>query len=80
MRADDALLLIRDELRKATNKFGAMGSPHEGVAVIREEYLELEREVFHGDHQNAIEEAIQLGAMAARFIVDMTPTPEPPDA
>ena len=41
MRVDDALLLIRDELRKATNKFGAM---------------------------------------AARFIVDMTPTPSPPDA
>jgi hypothetical protein len=72
MKADDALLLIRAELEKATDKFGPMASSHEGIAVIREEYLELEREVFHGDHQNSIEEAIQLGAMAARFIVDMT--------
>jgi hypothetical protein len=70
MRLDDAILLVRDELRRATQRFGPMASAHEGIAVIREEYLELEREIFHGDPQQAIEEAIQLAAMALRFLVD----------
>jgi hypothetical protein len=70
MTKDDAILLIRKELDDATEMFGKMSSTHEGIAVIREEYLELESEVFHGDPDRALKEAIQLGAMAARFLVD----------
>ena len=71
MRVDDALLLVRNELQTATAKFGPMVSPHEGIAVIREEYLELEREVFHGEPIKAADEATQLAAMAIRFLVDL---------
>ncbi len=70
MKAEDAFLLIRGEISQATNKFGPIASAHEGIAIIREEYLEMEREVFHGDHQRAMEEAVQLAAMAVRFLVD----------
>jgi hypothetical protein len=42
--------------------------------VIREEYLELEREVFHGDDRHrAFTEAIQLAAVATRFARDLDP-------
>jgi len=74
------MFLIDGELRAASEGFPPMRSPHEGIAIIREEYLELEHEVFHGDHEKAIEEAIQLGAMAARFLVDMTETKTEPQA
>ena len=62
-----AVNLIRDEY---TMKLGTFASPHEGIAVIREEYLELEHEVFHGGEAEAATEAVQLAAMAIRFLVD----------
>jgi len=68
-----AVTLILEELERATQKFGPLSSPHEAIAVIREEYLELEREIFHGTLEKALVEAAQLGAMAARFIVDCGP-------
>jgi hypothetical protein len=71
-RATVALNLAADELKRAMAKFGPMASGHEGIAVIREEYLELEREVFWGTREAAREEAIQLAAMALRFLVDVS--------
>ena len=68
----DAFTLVKHELHKANNKFGPMASAHEGIAVIREEYLELEHEVFHGNPERMIDEAIQLAAMAMRFLVDIS--------
>jgi hypothetical protein len=63
--------MAADELEKAQAKFGPMASPHEGIAVIREEYLEMEREVFWGTRKRMREEAVQLAAMAIRFLVDV---------
>ena len=71
-KMDDALLLVRAELFSATSKFGPFASSYEGIAVIREEYLELEAEVFHGDPDRATSEAVQLAAMATRFLVDIS--------
>ena len=76
MTSDDAQLAVASELQRATKKFGPFTSAHEGIAIIREEYLELEWEVFHGDLNRAAEEAIQLAAMAIRFLVDV-PYPSP---
>lgn len=75
---DVAMDLIREELERATAKFGPFASAHEGFAVIDEEFLEL-REAVYWPHkvdpttsaaaQRGIE-AKQLGAMAARFLAD----------
>jgi len=64
-----------DEAFGATLQFPPFHSAHEGLAVIREEYTELECEVFKKqseyDMANMRREAIQLGAMALRFIYDV---------
>ena len=67
-----AELMIR-EYAGASNKFGAFHTAHEGWGVIREEYLELEEEIRkkHHDKDKMRHEAIQLGAMAMRFIYDI---------
>lgn len=62
---------VRSELTRARARFGPFASAHEGLAVIREEYLEFERAVFHGDGAEALTEAVQLAAMATRYIVDI---------
>ena len=70
MKADDALAEVEAELTRATGIFGPFASAHEGIAVIREEYLELEEAVFTNMGHHARKEAIQLAAMAVRFLVD----------
>ena len=72
----DALEEVRAEYNWAIDHFPKFSSPHEGLAVIREEYLELEQEVFKQHNQRTIEalrkEARQVAAMALRFMVDLT--------
>ena len=67
---------VADELEAATAKFGPFASAHEGLAVIEEEFLELRSAVFWGVDQKGrpskpYDEAIQLAAMALRFMVDV---------
>jgi hypothetical protein len=69
---------IVNEYARAVQLHGPFASAHEGLAVIREEYLELERVCFwerkaRGDDEwlECMEhEATQLAAMALRFMVD----------
>lgn len=68
---------VLNELRRATEKFPKFNSPHEGIAVLREEYLELEREVFWGKQDLIKMEAIQVAAMALRFLRDCCDCPDP---
>ena len=71
-----AMRLIREEHTRAISKFGKFHNVHEGWGVIREEYLELEDEIRKKQKDYDIDqmrrEAAQLGAMALRFIVDVT--------
>ena len=71
-----ALRLIREEHARAVDKFGKFHNAHEGWGVIREEYLELEDEIRKKQKDYDIDkmrkEATQLGAMALRFMVDVT--------
>lgn len=76
MTVDDALLLVKYELEAATEKFGSFASQHEGIAVIEEEFLEMREAVFWPKHGgdvklNPFEEAVQVAAMAVRFLVDL---------
>lgn len=72
----DVMATIRAELERAMSVHGPMKSDREGLDVIREEFAEMELAVWFGvDHRgqpaDAHEEAIQLGAMAARFLLDV---------
>lgn len=66
-----AVNLVTVELLQATKKFGPFNSHHEGYAVILEELDELWDEVKANNHSLAIGEAIQVAAMALRYIIDM---------
>jgi len=69
-----ALKAVHVELRRARSKFPAFHSAHEGIAVLREEYLELEKEVFKRKKKRRrgrmYDEAKQVAAIAVRFMLD----------
>lgn len=75
---------IAEELARAQFKFGAMASPHEGIAVVHEEFDELLKEVRDNKrlpehYQYAMyEEAKQLAAMSLRFMIDCCPVRREP--
>lgn len=69
---DNVIKKVVVEYNEAADKFGSFASTHEGIAVLREEYLELEHEVFtNGSDDRLREEAIQVAAMAIRFANDL---------
>lgn len=65
--------LVRIELEKARSKFGAQRVAHESLGVIREEYLEFEKEVFAQvqDRGRMLSELIQIAAMCQRAAEDL---------
>ena len=62
---------IYDEYVIASKKFKKFNSRHEGYAVIKEEVDEL-WDAIKGNFANNLvrKEAIQVGAMALRFLID----------
>ena len=59
------------EMYEATRKFGKFNSTHEGYAVLLEELDELFDVIKQkGSRKRLAEEAIQIGAMAIRFVYD----------
>lgn len=75
---------IIEEYRRAERKFGPFNNGHEGYAVIKEELDELWKAVKSKDPmhmENARKKAIQIGAVAMRFAIDLyIKTKETPDA
>ena len=63
---------VLDELLSASEKSGAFNSPHEGYAVLLEEMDELWTEIKKKSPnvKQMRREAIQIGAMAIRFLYD----------
>ena len=72
MKPGYALAEIQNEFEKASKKFPRFNSTHEGYAVLKEEVDELWDNI-KGNGTNSLlrEEAIQVGAMAMRFLVDL---------
>ncbi len=72
MTVEDAIKAIIKEYGEATNQFGKFNSAHEGWAVLKEEVDELWEEIKAKprDHEGMHREAIQVGAMALRFLQD----------
>ena len=71
MSKSSALLDISLEYDKASAKFGAFNSTHEGYAIIKEELDEMWDAIKANDTNHARKEAIQVGAMALRFLTDI---------
>lgn len=70
---DDALAAVRREYLRAIEKFPAFNSAHEGYAVIQEEVDELWDDVkANAPREQAKKEAVQIAAMAVRFITDVS--------
>jgi hypothetical protein len=67
---------VTEELDRALRKHAKMNSAHEGLAVIHEEFDELKAEVWKRSKKRNVKrmrkEAIQLGAMALRFAMELT--------
>lgn len=68
--AETAMTEIINEFQSATERYGQFGNMHEGYAVILEESDELWDCIKENRWQDARKEAVQVGAMALRFIVD----------
>jgi hypothetical protein len=65
--------LVNEEIAVALAKFPPFNSPHEGFAVLKEAVDELWEEVRRkGVTKSALRaEAVQVAAMAQRFLLDM---------
>src|SRR4051812_30066235 len=81
---DRALERVSAELQTALVRFPRLNSPHEGLAVIWEEFEELKAHVWAntGGSALAIGEAKQIAAMALRYMLELDesthqPIPEP---
>jgi len=67
----DVVAEITAELRRAIKKFPRpFASDHEGYAVILEELDEMWDDIKAADPVAAHREAVQVAAMAIRFIID----------
>lgn len=77
MNLTKATNLVTNEYFKAISNYPPFTSAHEGLAVLWEEFEELKIEVFKnhktGDYKLIQKEAIQVAAMAIRFIIDVEP-------
>ena len=67
--------VISNELQSARSKYNSFSSAHEGYATILEELDELWDEIRKKPHKRSKEhmrkEAVQIAAMAVRFIYDV---------
>ena len=71
MRVHHFARLILQEHERACEKFKPFNNPHEGYAVILEELDELWDAIKRNNPTGLLaEEAIQVGAMALRFLTD----------
>jgi hypothetical protein len=72
-KLDLVFRMVRDEIESAMKRHAAMHSPHEGFAVIQEEMSELWTEVMRNNGRNGLGcgEALQVAAMAIRYVVDL---------
>lgn len=73
MKVNEACMLVVKEVERATEKHGPIRSSHEGVALIQEEMNELWAAIGTAKRRDESmkTEAIQVSAMAMRFLIDL---------
>lgn len=74
MTNDQSVNLIAEELSRAETKHPKWDGHRHGHSVIAEEFKEFEAAIFADDHDGAFKEAVQLGAMCARYIKHHAPS------
>ncbi len=62
---------LEEELERATELYGPLKSSHEAYGVLLEEVDEMWDEIKKNDITKAREEALQVAAMAVRFLMDI---------
>lgn len=72
-----ASTLISMEARRAVQKYPPFNSPHEAYAVLLEEVDEMWDAIKKNNTAHAINEAIQVGAMALRFVSEFRKKQDP---
>ena len=75
LKLDLGLSLVRQEFILACTKFPPFASQHEGFAILLEEVDEMWSAIKANRRDEAVEEAIQVAAMALRFILDVGKEP-----
>lgn len=72
---ESAILTLQTHFEHATQKHDPGHSPHECLSFIREEYKELEAEVFKQESQREdwrmMREAYHIAVTALRFVIDL---------
>lgn len=61
---------VFDEVLRATSLHGPMHSTHEAYGIIAEEVHEFFLDMIANKHQGCRNEAVQVAAMAIRFLYD----------
>ena len=69
----DALEAVYNEIKRAKQKHGPknFNSSHEGYAVLLEEVDEMWEDIKHDRRAESVEEAVQVAAMAIRYIAEL---------
>jgi hypothetical protein len=72
-KKDEVMKMVLAEVYRAEQGFPPMRSAHEGWAILREEVDELWEEVRDKmrDRDRMKSEAVQVAAMAIRFVLDV---------
>ena len=65
------IIELVNEIDRATKLYGPLKSTHEGYAVLLEEVDKMWDEIKKNDIDKAREEALQVAAMAIRFLMDI---------
>lgn len=73
MKESTAFKLVKDELDRALADHGNFNSTHEGYAIILEELDELWDEIKanQGTTDRGVSEAVQIAAMAIRYLTNL---------
>jgi len=64
------MTIVQLEYERAADKFRPFNSDHEGYAILKEEVDELWDEIKANNHSAAFDKAVQVAAMAVRFLYD----------
>ena len=68
---DRALEKVRAEAVASIQKYPKLNSPHEGLGVLTEEFVEFFLEVWKNQRTASKHEAMQLAAVALRYMAEI---------